>query len=112
MLYCEICMMLTDQEKCPRCKKKKLRAPKDNDPVYLLTKHAIWAGSIEDILRENGIPCLKQSEQGGALTIITGEIAATYRIFVPYSAHEEARELLSDFFEEGGDHDEDFQDCD
>ena len=112
MLYCEICMMLTDSDKCPRCKKKKLRPPKENDPVYLLTRHAIWAGSIEDILRENGIPCLKQSEQTSALTIITGEIAATYRIFVPHSALEKSKELLVDFLEEGDGDVETCQECD
>jgi len=106
-------MMLIDQEKCPECKKKKLRPPKENDPVYLLSKHAIWAGAVEDILRESGVPCLKRSEQGGALTIITGEIAATYRIFVPYSALEKAKELLAGFFEEDDDYpNEDCQNCD
>ena len=112
MLYCEICMTLTDQDKCPGCKKKKLRPPKDNDPVYLLTQNAIWAGAVEDILREGDIPCLKQSEQRSAFTIIMGEITATYRIFVPYSAYQAAKERLADFLKEDDHHAENGQNCD
>ena len=101
MLYCETCMMLIAQDKCPACKKNKVREPKENDPVYLLTKHAVWASVVEDILRENGIPCLKRSEQTIVPTIIMGEVATTYRIFVPYGAYGASQELLADFLNEG-----------
>ena len=95
MKYCDRCMYLTDTQACPECDKGKfLREPKPNDPVYLVTRDAIWADAIEEILRENNIPCLLKSTLG-AVSIIIGVSLETFRIFVPYSAIDKAREILS-----------------
>jgi len=94
-------MLLTEeQEKCPQCNNKKLRAPKVNDPVYLTTKHALWSGGLEEMLKGNGIPCLRRSTQPIAAAVIMGEIQTTYNFFVPYGAHEKSKELLAGFFDE------------
>ena len=98
MLYCEKCMMLCDEKKCPNCGIEKLRVPKENDPVFLMTKEGIWSGGIEEILKENSIPCLKQGIQGTALTIKMGDITETYQFFVPFGAYEKSKELLRHLF--------------
>jgi len=86
--------------KCPNCKKKKLLAPKENDPVYLMTKDAITAAIIEDILSQNNIPNLKQGLSGSLITAYVGYSRETCRIFVPYGAYEKSKELLGNFFDE------------
>lgn len=98
MFYCEQCMLPCNENKCPGCGTKGLSVLKGNDPVYLFSKEAIWAGGIEDILKEHGIPCLKQGIHGAAITAKMGDITETYRFFVPYSAYEKSKELLCDYF--------------
>ena len=101
MLYCEICMMLAepDEAKCPECKHRKLRPPKDNDPVYLMSKEILWSGGIEEILKDNGIPCLKNSAQGSVINVIFGQFGDMLHFYVPFAALEKSRELLAGFID-------------
>ena len=92
-----------DETKCPECRHKKLRKPKDNDPAYLLSKEMLWSGGIEDVLRENGIPCLKKSMQGSAFNVIFGQFGDVIKFYVPFAALEKSKELLADFFYDGED---------
>lgn len=98
MLYCENCMCFASENECPSCGSVKLREAAENDPVYLITKDAVFAGAIEDILSQNEIPCLKQGLLGAGLAARTG-YAETYRFFVPFGAYGKARELLCNFFD-------------
>jgi len=99
MLYCEMCMMLCDDgaKKCHNCNRKKLREPGESDPVFLLEQQSLWSGGIEEILRENDIPCMKRGVRGAGLAFILGEGLETYQFFVPYSAYDKAKELMDDF---------------
>ncbi|MEI6101911.1 MAG: hypothetical protein WCP73_08745 [Eubacteriales bacterium] len=99
MLYCEDCMCLTEENECPFCGNKKLREARENDPVYIITKDFIFAESIEDILTQNNIPCIKKDLMGAGLAARTG-YATTYQFFVPFGAFAKAKELLYNFFEE------------
>ena len=102
MLYCELCMILVEayENKCPECRHKKLRPPKDNDPVYLLSKEVLWSGGIEEVLKENGIPCMKKSLRGSAFSIIFGQFGDLIRFYVPFAALEKSKELLAGFMGE------------
>ena len=97
LLYCEKCKQLTNNDRCPRCGRKKLREAKENDPVYLITKDAMISASVEDILRQNNIPCQKQGIMG--VGVFTG-LGYTNRFFVPYGAYNKSKELLANFFTE------------
>jgi hypothetical protein len=92
-------MIILDEEKCPECRRKKLREPHDDDPVYLLTKDAILSASIEDILAQNKIPCIKRAQLGAGLTAYLGYSLDTFRFYVPFGALDAARDLLSNFIE-------------
>ena len=98
MLYCENCMRFASDIECPFCGRKKLREARENDPVYLIAKDAILAGSIEDILSQNDIPCLKKGLIGAGITSRIGTANETYQFFVPLSAYGKAKELLYNFF--------------
>ena len=98
MLYCQNCMLLASDTECSVCGSKKLREARENDPVYIITKDFIFAGSIEDILTQNDIPCLKKPLIGAALAARTG-YAEVYQFFVPFGAYSKAKELLFNFFE-------------
>jgi len=92
--------------RCPDCNRKKLRELKPDDPVYLITKDATIGASIEDILRQNNIPCLKRAELGAGITAYVGYYHETFRFYVPHSLFEHAKELLANFFDANEDQDE------
>ena len=95
MKYCEKCMLTTENDSCPKCGSQKLREPKDNDPVFLMIREAIWSGGIEETLKENGIPCLKKGLHGAAVTERTGGyLNESYMFYVPYGALQKSKELL------------------
>ena len=94
MLYCEKCRRLCDKSPCPQCGEQKLRTPKENDPVYLVSEDATFSDVIEEILYENGIPCLKEGGRGGSRA---GNLIRTCQLFVPYGAYAKSKELVSNF---------------
>ena len=59
-----------------------------------MTKDAIWAGGIEDILTKNNIPYLKQGLLGADITSKAGSAMEKYQFFVPFGAYKKSKELL------------------
>ena len=105
MLYCEKCMKLIEEQKCPNCKKSKVREPKSNDPVFLLVEEALTAAAIEEILRNNGIPSYLRGMLGSGVTAYLGYSMETSYIYVPYGEVEKAKELLANFIGENNNED-------
>lgn len=96
MFYCENCMLLCDGIYCPKCESKRLREAKENDPVYILTRDALWSGGIEETLKENGIPCIKRGIRGAGITERLGYTSETFEFFVPFGAFEKSKEILGE----------------
>ena len=59
-------------------------------------------GGGEDILRQNGIPCLKQSVSGAAIALYTGLYLERFRVLTAYDQWETAREIAEEFFSTEG----------
>jgi hypothetical protein len=95
-------MYLVSENACPNCGNEKIKKAQNNDPVYIITKDAIMAASIEDILNENDIPFLKKGLVGAGITSRIGFTKEIYEFFVPYSAYGKAKELLYNFFDKEG----------
>ena len=98
MLYCDRCMVQTEEQACPNCGTKKLRTAQATDPVFLIAKDAIWAGMVEDILNQNSIPFLKKGTLGAGLATKIGYAMEAYRFYVPQDIHGRAVELLASVF--------------
>ena len=98
MLYCEECGVLYEEGRCPVCRKTHGRAPREDDPCFVAEKGQIDADILEDILRQNGIPCLKKSVSGAAIAVYTGRLLETFRVFVNFSQWEEACAIERSFF--------------
>ena len=98
MLYCERCRALVDTSPC-YCGSKKVREPKANDVVFLVTRGGILASMLENMLADNDIPCLKY-RQGIGLPLMGGMQLGMdeYQFFVPFGALEKAKEILEEFF--------------
>jgi RNA polymerase subunit RPABC4/transcription elongation factor Spt4 len=98
MLYCSKCKYLTDEKKCPHCGNKHLRAVEGDDAVFLMDTDAFTAPTIEDILAQNEIPCQLQGLIGAGM-IVLGSGFEMFRVFVPYSDNDRAKDLLANFLE-------------
>lgn len=101
MLYCEKCKSLINSNICRLCGTKKVREPKENDAVYLVTRNYLFSKMLEDVLAKNNIPYLI-SRQGLCGTAPAKAPSGTdeYKFFVPFGAYEKSKELLEDFFGE------------
>jgi len=97
MLYCESCMHLTEGKRCTKCRNKRLREVKHTDPIFLTTRDVVWAGAVEELLKENDVPVMVQNDVDGGMSLIIGGMSQeNYHIFVPYSKIEKAQQLLAD----------------
>ena len=97
MLYCETCGFLYEEgEKCPICRKNKGRPPQDGDPCFLTEKGQIESDMLEDVLRQNGVPCMKKSVSGAGIAMFTGLLLEKFRLFVPYAELEKARDIADE----------------
>ena len=97
-MYCPNCNILTNEEKCPVCKGAYLRDPDPEDYCFLVEKELIWASSLEDLLKDNGIPCVTRNVLGAGLAAKIGSAMERKRFFVPYSHYSTAKELAEEFF--------------
>lgn len=92
MLYCETCKELRDTP-CPQ-RRHRSRAPEHNDPVLLMRGDQIQAGMMEEIIRQAGIPLLKEGRLGAGMTTWAGTMLEEYSLYVPYAAYDKAKELI------------------
>jgi len=96
-LYCNRCKIVfeSNETKCGRCGKKKLKSPLTNDVVYLTTRSSgPLSGLLEDLLKQNEIPFIRQ-EPKGSIPMAVFAIAFSFDYFVPYVAYDKAKELTS-----------------
>lgn len=91
--YCPNCHMLVRDIRCPRCGRKWLEEPGSNDYCFLTQKDALWAGVLEDALRQNGIPYLTENTMGAGLTIKAGTMLGSVRFYVRYAHYHVAKDL-------------------
>ncbi len=99
MRYCKRCMNVHEDLVCPQCGKKNLDKPRDNDPVYLFSKMGLWAGVAEDMLKQIGVPYLKQGLLGAAMTVELGMSTELYRFYVPFGAQAQCQEAMAGMFD-------------
>ena len=99
-MYCEKCRHIFDGERCPNCRKGKVRQVKDDDLCYLTEKGSPWNGMLEDVLRQKGIPFMTGGRLGAGLSTYVGPILEVTRFYVRWSDLEKAREVVAALFGE------------
>jgi putative transcriptional regulator len=71
---------------------------KDRDDFQLLTeKEYMWAKMIEEVLKDNDIPCVTVPVLGAGFTLKTG-MQERLKIFVPSESKARAEELMKELF--------------
>lgn len=91
MLYCIQCRELMEAP-CPT-RHHTSREPRPDDQVLLFRGSNIQAGIMEAMLKEEGLPFLKEGRLGAGLATWAGEMLESYSIYVPYALYDKANEL-------------------
>ncbi len=91
MLYCLQCRELMDAP-CPT-RRHETRDPQPDDQVLLFRGDSIQAGIMEAMLRDEGLPFLKEGRLGAGMATWAGEMLEYYSIYVPYALYDKANEL-------------------
>ena len=97
-MYCENCCILFAENRCPVCGNKKVRIPEPDDYCFLTEKEMIWAGMLEDVLKQNGIPYFTKQMLGAGLALKIGPMSERCRFYVPYSHFQESDDLVEAMF--------------
>ena len=95
-MYCEKCSRVFDGERCPVCKRSKVREPEAKDPCLLTEQDYLTAGILEDLLKQGGIPFLKKDVMGAGLAIKVGPMLDRSRFYVPFERLEDARAVAEE----------------
>ncbi len=97
-MYCPHCHILTVNTRCPVCLSREVREPREGDYCFLAEKAKLWAPTLTDILRQNGIPFLCESVLGAGLSARMGSSFERVRVYVPWEHYRTAQELERGFF--------------
>ena len=101
MLYCEKCQMLFEKGVCPSCgRSKKVRAPRTDDPCFLVERPQPYSGMLCDVLDQNGIVHIAQGRMGAGLAVRAGGMLESRRIYVRYDQFDAANAIVDELFGE------------
>lgn len=65
---------------------------------FLVERDSVWAGMLADVLRQHGIPFVKESSLGAGMAIRAGSLLETIRFYVPAAHLSAAKELVDGLF--------------
>jgi len=91
MHYCVQCRELRETP-CPK-RRHQTRAPLAGDQVLLFKGDSVQAGILDAMLKEAGLPFLREGRLGSGLTAWAGEMLESYSIYVPFALYDKANEL-------------------
>ena len=69
----------------------------NNGYEFLVEKEAMWAEMLEQVLKDNDIPCVAIPVYGAGLALKAG-LQERFKILVPNERMAEAEELLHELF--------------
>ena len=96
-MYCPNCHRLFEEDVCPECGALG-RRPREDDYCLLSRREVIWAGMLADVLRQEGIECILESEEGAAMRTLIGSGLGYTLVYVPYADLDRARALEEALF--------------
>ena len=97
-MYCERCSIIFEENRCPVCGSQNVRSPMPDDICFLIEQKIIWAEMLEDVLKQNDIPCLTKNVLGAGLALKVGPMSERVRFYVPYSHLQNAKDIADEMF--------------
>lgn len=95
--YCPKCLkVFFDLDFCPDCKRPcALVVPDDGEPVLLDKVDYLKAEMLKPLLKDHSIPALFKGGHADAFAMSIGMRLDVIHVYVPFSAYEEAQNVLS-----------------
>jgi len=97
-MYCEKCKRVIGTDRCPFCKKGKVRELQPDDICFLTEQDYVSSGMLEDVLRQNDIRFLKKDVMGAGMAIKVGPMLERSRFYVPAEQWEDAVSITDQLF--------------
>ena len=99
-MYCEKSKHLFEGDRCPNCRKGRVRPVRPEDPCFLAEKGAPWNGMLADVLRQNKIPFLTNGRMGSGLAAYAGPMLESSRFYVRHDDLDRANAIVDELFGE------------
>lgn len=99
-MYCEKCKHIFEGERCPNCRRGRVRQVKPDDPCYLTEKRSPLSGMLGDVLRQEKIPYMTSGRLGAGLSTYVGFVLEIIRFYVRWADMERAQEIVNGLFGE------------
>lgn len=97
-MYCEKCRHVFEGERCPNCRKGRVRPVRSDDACYLTERSSPWNGMLEDVLRQEGIPFVTSGRLGAGLSTYVGPVLEITRFYVRWTDLAKAQEIVNGLF--------------
>ena len=97
-MYCEKCRRIFEEERCPVCRHSRVRMPEPGDLCFLTEQDYVSSGILEDVLKQEGIPCLRKDVMGAGMAIKVGPMLDRGRFYVLYEKLPAARAAVEELF--------------
>ena len=97
-LYCEVCCLPFEGNKCPKCGRKTERTVQPDDLCFLTEREDFWSEMLADVLKQENIPFTQKKVLGAGLAIKTGPMRERVRFFVFYRQLPEAQGVVDSLF--------------
>lgn len=98
-MYCKHCRQVMDNDFCPDCRKA-TRMPEADDICFLAERSHPWSDILCDVLKQEGIPFLRQSNLGHGLMSMIGQGLELESIYVNWKDWERAVDVAAGLFSE------------
>ena len=95
MNFCERCNIACNDERCPKCGRKKLRAVNDDDFCLVSQVDRFFGDSLKDMLENENIECVLMP-YGTGVNSKFGLPLESYLLYVRYENLDHVREILKD----------------
>lgn len=95
--FCPKCLkVFSGFDACPECRQHpKLSVPEEGEPVLLDKVDYLKAEMLKPLLKDHGIPALFKGGHADAFGMNMGMRLDVISVLVPFSAYEEAQNVLS-----------------
>ena len=100
MLFCEKCNFITEENICPSCGNKKLRAVSDNDFRYYVSLSDFHYEMLEFTLKDNEVDVVGVPYYPYGVSRANAGRAGARKVYIRYKDFEKANEIYETIFGE------------
>ena len=94
-MYCPNCQIIfSEAVRCPVCGRKKVRESLPEDICFLTEVTPVFGGMLKDVLEQNEIPVLSNSNIGAGMAMRAGSMFERIKLYVRYDNLQRAKEIF------------------